>query len=575
MGEGLAEFDKSLDLVVSWPANLFAFTSKVMGLTGCYRYVVSPPDSCEWPPTKMWLSEINTIAEEWRAKLEGFEGYASLRSPQVRDVEPILGGLLKLVPKRLLKEWRHLVDNFSEACEGSILDLDDKEDGLVPSLLFLHGIADAAFGEILANESDFGAYVSALASQQGSVATISPDRGLVVPKECTPQVGISLNSLSNHLAFRQTPVRMNIPELLSDYDQRQVDPKSDGTRLNCVLFPWPYSVPPSSFRSVAIDRVSLADNFGFFACDSVEFDRIEFRRTLYAVLKDAQEKLGHVDLVVLPEASIPSTAVERDLEPILAMFPVPLYIAGQYESPVDREFGANSLVMKAAYRPTRIDHSHVSGVQPYYDGCVQAKHHRWRLDKSQIERYGLALDDEKLWWEATKIERRALSLIRFRGGASICPLICEDLARQHPIGELVRCIGPTLVVALLMDGPQLKYRWPAMYAAVLADDPGSSVLTLTSAGAVQLWSAGGKATRREIALWREAGKPAEELAIEENSDALGLVLTFEEQPFWAADGRMRRGNTLVKERVLQIKSAELDPQDSSWREGVESRVSGI
>src|SRR5687768_17746605 len=37
-------------------------------------------------------------------------------------------------------------------------------------------------------------------------------------------------------------------------------------------------------------------------------------------------------------------------------------------------------------------------------------------------------------------------------------LICEDLARQDPIAELVRHVGPTLVVTILMDGPQLKNR---------------------------------------------------------------------------------------------------------------------
>jgi hypothetical protein len=39
-----------------------------------------------------------------------------------------------------------------------------------------------------------------------------------------------------------------------------------------------------------------------------------------------------------------------------------------------------------------------------------------------------------------------------------------------------------LLIALLMDGPQLKSRWSGRYAGVLAEDPGSSVLTLTSLG---------------------------------------------------------------------------------------------
>ena len=45
-------------------------------------------------------------------------------------------------------------------------------------------------------------------------------------------------------------------------------------------------------------------------------------------------------------------------------------------------------------------------------------------------------------------------------------LICEDLARQEPAAELIRAVGSNLVIALLMDGPQLNNRWPARYAAV-------------------------------------------------------------------------------------------------------------
>ena len=43
----------------------------------------------------------------------------------------------------------------------------------------------------------------------------------------------------------------------------------------------------------------------------------------------------------------------------------------------------------------------------------------------------------------------------------------------------MHAIGPNLVFTLLMNGPQLKTRWPARYAKILADDPGSSVLSIT------------------------------------------------------------------------------------------------
>jgi hypothetical protein len=61
----------------------------------------------------------------------------------------------------------------------------------------------------------------------------------------------------------------------------------------------------------------------------------------------------------------------------------------------------------------------------------------------------------------------------------------EDLARPDPVGDLVRSVGPNLVIALLMDGPQLRARWSGRYAMSLADDPGSFVLSVTSLGTTE------------------------------------------------------------------------------------------
>jgi len=69
----------------------------------------------------------------------------------------------------------------------------------------------------------------------------------------------------------------------------------------------------------------------------------------------------------------------------------------------------------------------------------------------------------------------------FRYGMSMATLICEDLARIDPVQTVIRAIGPNLVIALLMDGPQWQRRWSGRYATVLADDPGSAVLSVTLA----------------------------------------------------------------------------------------------
>jgi hypothetical protein len=114
----------------------------------------------------------------------------------------------------------------------------------------------------------------------------------------------------------------------------------------------------------------------------------------------------------------------------------------------------------------------------------QEKHNRWCLDERQIRQYHLtrALDPTKQWWEAIDLPERSVQIIDVGMGATAAPLICEDLARLDEVNDVLRRVGPSIVVAVLLDGPQLPFRWPCRYASVLADDPGSAVLTLTSFG---------------------------------------------------------------------------------------------
>ena len=161
--------------------------------------------------------------------------------------------------------------------------------------------------------------------------------------------------------------------------------------------------------------------------------------------------------------------------------------------------------------------------------------------------YGLGscLDIEGNWWEHISIDKRELYFVVLDEWLTVCALICEDLARQDPVSEIVRAVGPNLVIALLMDGPQLAQRWPARYATVLADDPGSSVLTLTSVGMSQLSrppSIQGRS--RAMALWKDA-KTGEAVTINlpPNEDGVILSLSRERETEWAADGRDDGGSS--------------------------------
>jgi hypothetical protein len=79
-----------------------------------------------------------------------------------------------------------------------------------------------------------------------------------------------------------------------------------------------------------------------------------------------------------------------------------------------------------------------------------------------------------------------------------------------------------------MDGPQLRQRWSAYHATVLADDPGSSVLTLTSLGMAKLSQPRdqiGSDPKTIIALWRDPITGIAEIALPPNARAAILTLS--------------------------------------------------
>jgi hypothetical protein len=121
-------------------------------------------------------------------------------------------------------------------------------------------------------------------------------------------------------------------------------------------------------------------------------------------------------------------------------------------------------------------------------------------------------------------------------------LICEDLARQDPAADMIRAVGPNLLIALLMDGPQLRGRWPSRYASVLSEDPGTSVLTLTSLGMAQRCRPILPTTQqrahpsRAIALWRDALHGEKEITLDGDDNACVLSLVCRCKTEIAADG---------------------------------------
>src|SRR5262249_22268875 len=122
-----------------------------------------------------------------------------------------------------------------------------------------------------------------------------------------------------------------------------------------------------------------------------------------------------------------------------------------------------------------------------------------------------------------EIPRRTLQFVELGDEITFVSLVCEDLAQIDDVAEVIRSVGPTFVYTPLLDGPQLSSRWAARYAGVLADDPASAVLTLTSYGMVQRSRPHGRDSSHVVAWCRVPVRGLRDIPLE--SGAQGVLLT--------------------------------------------------
>jgi hypothetical protein len=265
------------------------------------------------------------------------------------------------------------------------------------------------------------------------------------------------------------------------------------------------------------------DPFGFF--EFTPHGRLDLDladRTLAA----ARDQAGPVDVVILPESAVEQSEIDG-LETLLARHEVTVLITGVREHPA-----------QPGSFPGNWVHIGVS-VGGQWAHIRQSKHHRWSLDDAQIRQYHLssALHPHIRWWEAMEVPRRSVQFIELGGGVTLTSLVCEDLAQTDEVASVIRAVGPTIVVTPLLDGPQLSSRWGARYAGVLADDPGSAVLTLTSFGMAQRSRPPGCDPSPVVALWKSPGQDVREIPLDRGAHGILLSATAGPAVRRSFDGR--------------------------------------
>lgn len=491
--------------IACWPPDVFAVTSLLLGDSGTYRLAVSPPPGQRWPPRKHWNRDVRAASEEWWKWIAaGAPGQCP--PPLVR-----LGALIEANQATAVHDIGY---HWDLAC----------------ARLELHALADeasAGFGvpasrEDAEEDPDWIVYrhdANELLASSGSLSKVSPRIMRILPKLRTPQAGISLRSLSAHLAA----TRLGEVDVKWAHAPTFEDGKAS---FNLLLLPIPMQIVPGNFVPATGRLDNMDRRFGFFRFEPAPLDQ----NLLHDVIQRAKACAGGVDGVVLPELALS----ESELDAVKVM------LEKAFPSPERVPF------LLSGVRKDRANIAHFACCEPsrrVWRDFAQSKHHRWALDRGQILNYqiGAALHPSIKWWEDIDVQQRELHYILVNSWLGICPLICEDLARQDPVAQIIRSLGPTLVIALLLDGPQLVGRWPARYATVLADDPGSSVLTFTPLGMCERSKPPGASPKRVVGLWKDARNGVKELDLEVGSSGLLLTLCNEWAHEWMADGRSDEG----------------------------------
>jgi hypothetical protein len=160
-----------------------------------------------------------------------------------------------------------------------------------------------------------------------------------------------------------------------------------------------------------------------------------------------------------------------------------------------------------------------------------------------------------------EVPRRSIQFVERGDGAVLAAVVCEDLAQIDEVAEVIRSVGPTIVVTPLLDGPQLSSRWAARYASVLADDPGSAVLTLTSFGMARRSRPNRRDPSSIIALWRDPVGGTREIPLETGAHGVLLTASVDLTVRRSGDGRRPVANCMqfFDVSVFQVRAGRSSP----------------
>jgi hypothetical protein len=376
-----------------------------------------------------------------------------------------------------------------------------------------------------------------------SLSSAAEELLCVQAKARTPSVGCTLRSLTHNLALLpprgQVRARWVAPVIEADEQRLQED-------LGLLLVPLPYDIDDQVFRPAG----EAADgHWGWFdvvqnwlPASSTSSRKNKLVEFILDLIRTARASGARVDAVVLPELALDFANFRALARALASDRAIDFLISGISTDARDRK--GNFVAIAPFFLLGKERDEKITAWENLI--LVREKHHRWKLNGAQLQDYGLTgLDQNKSWWERLDILSRSLDLLVYRGKSTLTTLICEDLARVDPCQAVVRAVGPNLLIALLMDGPQIGERWPGRYATVLAEDPGTSVLSLTSFGLMARQNRlGAFGQSSSIALWKDEKNGPKNLELDRNAEAMVLEIAPKFKEERTLDGRRDDGSSL-------------------------------
>jgi hypothetical protein len=511
---------RDLSRCPGWHADVFGVSAGLLNRSGAYRLLAGR--GLQLPAD--WKRDVIQVGNHWSEVLDVATD-ASLTSDAGCNATP---------PERVTAEWQVLV----EGLDLPLVELGENPD-MVRSLVTLCACADEAAGGVGISTPSrrslrFAEDTVLPANRFESLCIeISVDKLRVLPKQHTPQRGLTIRSLSHNLALCPAS---EVTARWFRYSARSKTPDP----FNLLLFPWPFLVQPLEFHTVSDERALGALPRAHRLFEYRREPKVNLLMShLAAALAAAKKQVHELHGLVLPETAL----CDEELQHVerFCLDEGILLVTGVARPGLEAPRNVAYIQPAGLLGPSirALKDPNVSII------VEQSKHHRWCLDSHQVTQYGLGrvLPAKRDSWEFIEIGRREITFVTICSWLTVCALVCEDLARQDPMPDVLRAVGPNLVFALLMDGPQLRSRWPSRYASVLAEDPGSSVLSLTSLGMSNLSRArAGEMDRsRVVALWRDAMLGERELELPAGFDAGVLSVSCHSSIEYTADGREDAG----------------------------------